>query len=127
MVGKILSGGRQKLIRIHWWILSLLLLVFNCTALAHGIPLPFGKAQATSQQAGPEGQAASQDLTDPDKDLPGSAKKLMKLKVIRKFTPQPPQPARVAYKGASPLLTIAAFDALPRPAYYTFLFRYTPF
>lgn len=127
MIGKILSNGRQKLVRIHWWILSLLLLVFNCTALAHGIPFPFLKAQVASQQAGPEGQAASQDLTDPEKDLPGAAKKLMKLKVIRKFTPQPPRPARINHQAASSLFTAAGCDALTRPAYYTFLFRYTPF
>lgn len=129
MIGKILSNGAKKLVCAPWWVLGFLLLLFNSAVFANGYLFQqVGEAGSMAQQpVSQEHQTPGQEMNDPENDLHCSAKKLVKLKVLKKFTPQPPQPARVVYQPATPLLTIAGFGALPRPAYYLFLFRYTPF
>lgn len=128
MIGKILLNGTPKLLRAPWWVLSCFLLIFNSTAQADCSPLSTFFHVAKARQLGiPPEQLPVQEINDPHHDVHCHARKAVKLNLLKKYIPQTLLQARDGDPAIHPQWPFTAPGDPTRPAYYAFLFRYTPF
>lgn len=69
----------------------------------------------------------SHNGADPNNDLHLTARKQIKVKCVKKSSPNPFEAHSSFRAGDNVHLSIAGLEAVTRPAYYIFLFRYTLF
>lgn len=81
----------------------------------------------TPSASGMENLGVYQDAGDPNSDLHLSCRKQTKVKCVKKLTPNTLAAERSADADDISSHPIAGFNAVKRPAYYIFLFRYTLF
>jgi hypothetical protein len=125
---KISLKGKQVTVHTRLCILGLLLILFcSFTATQY-------QPSATTQTSGSLHSVAAADYlaqswlpSNPNNDLHVTVRNQIKVKSVKKSSPQDPLAAKLIQAGSMHLFSLAGFDQGARPAYYRFLFRYTLF
>ncbi|AXY77913.1 hypothetical protein D3H65_29705 [Paraflavitalea soli] len=129
IIHKIYLNWKYSSVRTQLCTLALLFVLF-CSFTSVNLPQPqdidhtdwlHHSTDATDQLA------LSHNGADPNNDLHLTARKQIKVKCIKKSSPNPFAAHRSTGTGDNDHLSIAGLATVIRPAYYTFLFRYTLF
>ncbi len=129
IIHKIYLNWKDSSVRTQLCTLGLLFVLF-CSFTSANLPRPQDIDQTDWQHHSAD---AADNLTlshngaDPNNDLHLTARKQIKVKCVKKSSPNPLQAFRSSTAGGTDPLSIAGLVTVTRPAYYIFLFRYTLF
>jgi|GEM_PF-1364635 len=127
IIHKIYLNWKHSSVRTRLSTLGLLF-VLCCGFTSANFPQPGDKADWEHHSADASDHLTlSHNSPDPNSDLHLTARKQIKVKCVKKSSPDPLRAFRSSTAGGTDPLSITGLVSVTRPAYYIFLFRFTLF
>jgi hypothetical protein len=125
---KIWLNWKRLTVRTRLCVLGLLFILFCSFTATQYQPLAATQTSWSRHSAPAADYLAESWLpSNPNNDLHFTVRNQIKVKSVKKFSPQDPQAGKLVQAANIHPFSLAGFDQGIRPAYYSFLFHYTLF